>query len=99
MFSRKMMEVNEGIEKTMGPDKIYSALLVNGTTHYGSVHEQFIDCIMKSISGDNNHKPWNESDPFKNTYTPKSMEQKGSELSASTDMCSVALLLFIIAMI
>ena len=77
MFSRKMMEVIEDIEKAMGPEKIYSALLVNATTHHGSVHEQFIDCTMKFISKDYNHKPWNKSNHFDRHINPKINRAKG----------------------
>ena len=77
MFSRKMMEVIEVIEKRMGPEKIYPALLVNATTHHGSVHEQFVDCVMKFLSADFNHKPWNKSAHFSKHIHPKINRAKG----------------------
>ena len=44
--------------------KIYSAFLVNATTPHGLVVEQYIDCVVRLISDDFNHKSWNCSMNF-----------------------------------
>lgn len=64
MFNRKIVEVCSKIEKEIGPDKIYSAFLVNATTSHDSVLEQYIDCTVRLVSSDFNHKSWNKSREF-----------------------------------
>ena len=64
MFNRKIVEVCSKIEKEIGPDKIYSAFLVNATTSHDSVLEQYIDCTVRLVSVDYNHKSWNKSKEF-----------------------------------
>ena len=64
MFNRKIVDVCSKIEKEIGPDKIYSAFLVNATTSHDSVLEQYIDCTVRLVSSDFNHKSWNKSREF-----------------------------------
>ena len=64
MFNRKIVEVCSKIEKEIGPYKIYSAFLVNTTTSHDSVLEQYIDCTVRLVSVDYNHKSWNKSKEF-----------------------------------
>ena len=70
MFSRKFIEFCAAFEKEIGPDKIYSACLVNATTSHDSVTEQFIDCFTRLIAPDFNHKPWNKSADFSSFIKP-----------------------------
>ena len=64
MFNRKIVEVCSEVEKSIGPEKIYSACLVNATTTHDSVLEQYIDCVTRLVSSDYNHKSWNYSKSF-----------------------------------
>ena len=64
MFNRKIAEVCSKIEKEIGPEKIYSAFLVNATTSHDSVLEQYLDCNVRLVSADYNHKSWNKSREF-----------------------------------
>ena len=56
MFNRKIVELCSEMEKEIGPDKIYLSCLVNATTSHDSVLEQYIDCTVRLISKDFNHK-------------------------------------------
>ena len=64
MFNRKIVDMCSKIEKEIGPDKIYSSFLVNATTSHDSVLEQYIDCVVRLVSSDFNHKSWNKSREF-----------------------------------
>ena len=64
MFNRKIVDVCSKIEKEIGPEKIYSSFLVNATTSHDSVLEQYIDCMVRLVSSDYNHKSWNKSREF-----------------------------------
>lgn len=64
MFNRVMVNFFSRIEKEIGPDKIFSACLVNATISHDSVMEQYIDCTTRLVSSDFNHKPWNKSTEF-----------------------------------
>ena len=59
MFNRKTVELFAKIERSIGPEKIYSA-----TTSHDSVIEQYIDCVSRLISTDFNNKSWNKSVEF-----------------------------------
>ena len=64
MFTRVGVSLFAGVEREIGPDKIYSSFLVNATTSHDSVTEQFVDCFTRLISPDFNHKAWNKSEEF-----------------------------------
>ena len=64
MLNRKIVDMCSKIEKEIGPDKIYSSFLVNATTSHDSVLEQYIDCVVRLVSSDFNHKSWNKSREF-----------------------------------
>ena len=64
MFNRVIINTVGKIEKEIGPDKIYSSMLVNATTSHDSVLEQYIDCTVRLVSTDFNHKSWNKSSEF-----------------------------------
>jgi len=60
MFNRKIVEVVRDVENNLGTDKIYSSFLVNANTQHATV----FDCIVRFVSTDFDHKPWNYSKAF-----------------------------------
>ena len=94
MFNRKVVEVCSKIEKEIGPDKIYSAFLVNATTFHDSIVEQYIDCVVRLISDDFNHKSWNcsnSSSLFLEEETNKDKELKKERFNRFVYLAAVVL--------
>ena len=71
MFNRKLVEVVRDVENHLGTDKIYSSFLVNATTQHATVFEQYLDCVVRLVSPDFDHKPWNYSKMFHLFVAPK----------------------------
>ena len=63
MFIRTLDSVFKVIESSIGRDKIFACFNVT-TESQESVMTQFLDCSMRLISHDFDHKPWNCADQF-----------------------------------
>ena len=64
MFSRELMAVWKEIDTTIGPEKIFAHFSVSLSDQQDSVTEQWINCLLRLISHDFDHKSWNKADEF-----------------------------------
>ena len=74
MFNRAIIDVFQTIECAVGKDKLYAKVMVNATTTHDTVTEQFLDIMMRFISKDFDHKPWNYAIQFGTHIAPKKNE-------------------------
>ena len=56
MFNRKLVEVVRDVENYLETDKIYSNFLVNASTQHATVFELYLDCVVRLVSSDFDHK-------------------------------------------
>ena len=74
MFNRAIIDIFQTIESAVGKDKLYAKVMVNATTTHDTVTEQFLDVMMRFISKDFDHKPWNYAQQFGTHIAPKKNE-------------------------
>jgi len=94
MFNRIITKQWSEIENALGRDKIYSNFFVNATTATTSVTEQALDCMMRLINHDFDHKPWNKSIEFDVHIFPKpnkSVSLKKERINRLTLTCAISL--------
>ena len=73
MLNRAIIDAGPSsiIESAVGKDKLYAKVMVNVTTTHDTVSEEFLDIIMRFISKDFDHKPWNYAEQFDTHIAPK----------------------------
>ena len=71
MFNRAIIDVFQNTESAVEKDKLYAKVMVNAITTHDTVTEQFLDIMMRFISKDFDHKPWNYAEQFGTYIAPK----------------------------
>ena len=74
MLNRAIIDVSQTIESAVGKAKLYAKATVNVTTTHDTVSQEFLDIIMRFISKDFDHKPWNYAELFATHIAPKTNE-------------------------
>ena len=74
MFDRAIIDVFQTTESAVEKDKLYAEVMVNAITTHDTVTEQFLDIMMRFISKDFDHKPWNYAEQFGAYIAPKKNE-------------------------
>ena len=70
MFQRELDAVFKSIEEKIGHDKVFASFNVTPNSHE-SITTQFLDCNMRLVSHDFDHKPWNKANEFDIYIQPK----------------------------
>jgi hypothetical protein len=70
MFTRELDAAFKMIEESIGRDKIYASFNVMPDSPE-SVMTQFLDCTVRMVCHDFDHKPWNRADEFDLFIAPK----------------------------
>ena len=70
-FLRQLDGVFKEIEATIGRDKIFANFNVTPNESQESVMSQFLDCSVRLVSHDFDHKPWNKAEEFDLFIAPK----------------------------
>ena len=71
-FLRSMEAVFKDVEDAIGREKIFANFNVTPNESQESIMSQFLDCSIRLISHDFDHKPWNKADEFDLYIAPKS---------------------------
>lgn len=90
MFNNVITKQWAETENTLGSDKINSNLLVNTIASATSVTEQALDCMIRLINHDSDHKPWNKSheyDIYRAPWPSKSVSLKDEHFNSLTLTC------------
>ena len=74
MFNRTITDVFQTIESAVRKDKLYAKVMLNASTTHDTVTEQFLDLMIRFISKDFDHKPWNYAEQFGTHIAPKDNE-------------------------
>ena len=70
-FLREMDKVFREVEDAIGRDKIFANFNVTPNESQESILCQFLDCSVRLICHDFDHKPWNKADEFDLFIAPK----------------------------
>ena len=76
MFVREMLKLFVEIDSTLTPDKIYAGFAITITDTQISVMQNCIDCTLRLVSRDFNHKSWNKSEEFELFMAPDQIKIK-----------------------
>ena len=71
MFNRVLTKVWSEVDTTIGPDKIFAGFCLTINTEQVSVTENWLDCVLRLVSHDFDHKQWNKSEEFDLHIRPK----------------------------
>ena len=58
-------------DRTIGPEKIFAGFCFAINTEQVSVTENWIDCLLRLVSHDYDHKQWNKADMFDMFISPE----------------------------
>ena len=64
MFNRVLTKLWREIDTTIGPDKIFAGFCLTINTEQVSVAENWLDCLLRLVSHDFDHKQWNKAEEF-----------------------------------
>ena len=64
MFSRELEKVWKEIDTTIGPNKIFAHFNVSLSDQNDSVTQQWLNCLLRLVSHDFDHKSWNKACEF-----------------------------------
>ena len=93
MFLRELDAVFKMIEQKIGHDKIFASFNLTPNSQE-SIITQFLDCSMRLISHDFDHKPWNKADEFDIFIAPKgniSIKLASERFTRYTYLCAATL--------
>ena len=76
MFVREILKLFVEIDTTLTPQKIYAGFAVTLTDQQISVMQNCIDCCLRLVSPDFNHKAWNKSEEFQLFLAPEKHQIK-----------------------
>ena len=76
MFVREMMKLCVKIDTTLTPDKIYAGFAITITDQQISVFQNCVDCTLRLVSRDFNHKAWNKAEEFELFLAPRKIQIK-----------------------
>ena len=64
MFNRVLTKFWGEVDSTIGPDKTFAGFCLTINTEQVSVTENWLDCLLRLVSHDFDHKQWNKSEEF-----------------------------------
>ena len=64
MFNRVLTKLWSEVDATIGPDKIFAGFCLTINTEQVSVTENWLDCVLRLVSHDFDHKQWNKAEEF-----------------------------------
>ena len=64
MFSRELEKVWKEVDTTIGPNKIFAHFNVSLSDQNDSVTQQWLNCLLRLVSHDFDHKSWNKACEF-----------------------------------
>ena len=64
MFSRELEAVWKEVDVTIGPNKIFAHFNVSLSDQNDSVTQQWLNCLLRLVSHDYDHKSWNKACEF-----------------------------------
>ena len=64
MFGRELEKVWSEVDTTIGPDKIFAHFNVSLSDQQESVTQQWLNCLLRLVTHDYDHKAWNKADEF-----------------------------------
>ena len=70
MFVRVALKLFVEIDSTLTPEKIYAGFAITVTDQQISVFQNCVDCTLRLISRDFNHKAWNKAEEFELFMAP-----------------------------
>ena len=76
MFGREILGLFLDVDLALTPDKIYAGFAVTITDTQISVLQNCIDCTLRLVSRDYNHKAWNKAEQFELFLAPKVIKIK-----------------------
>ena len=76
MFVRETLKLFVEIDSTLTPDKIYAGFAITITDTQISVMQNCIDCTLRLVSRDFNHKAWNKAEEFELFMAPNQIKIK-----------------------
>ena len=76
MFVRETLSLFVEIDTTLTPDKIYAGFAITITDTQISVFQNCVDCSLRLVSRDFNHKAWNKSEEFELFMAPENIQIK-----------------------
>ena len=93
MFVRELDSVFKTIEQTIGPQKVFASFNVTPNSQE-SITTQFLDCGMRLVAHDFDHKPWNKANEFDIFIEPKknlSIRLASERFTRYTYLCAAML--------
>lgn len=75
-FTREILTLFVEIDTTLTPDKIYAGFAITITDTQISVFQNCVDCTLRLVSRDYNHKAWNKAEEFELFLAPESIKIK-----------------------
>ena len=76
MFTRELTKVWKELDQAIGPKKIFAGFSVNICDEQVSVAQQFVDCSLRLVTHDFDHKAWNKASEFDMFISPKTNPAK-----------------------
>ena len=76
MFGREILGLFVEIDTTLTPDKIYAGFAIMISDTQLSVFQNCVDCTLRLVSRDYNHKAWNKAEEFELFMAPQSIQIK-----------------------
>ena len=64
MFNRVLTKLWREVDTTIGPQKIFAGFCLTINTDQVSVTENWVDCLLRLVSHDFDHKQWNKAEEF-----------------------------------
>ena len=76
MFVRETLKLFVEIDSTLTPEKIYAGFAITITDQQISVFQNCVDCTLRLVSRDFNHKAWNKAEEFELFMAPQKFQIK-----------------------
>ena len=76
MFVRETLKLFVEVDSTLTPEKIYAGFAITVTDQQISVFQNCVDCTLRLISRDFNHKAWNKAEEFEMFLAPQKLTIK-----------------------
>ena len=94
MFSRELEKVWKEVDVTIGPQKIFAHFNVSLSEQNESVTQQWLNCLLRLVSHDYDHKSWNKANEFDIFLSPSANSAKRlikERFNSLVYSCAVAL--------
>ena len=76
MFTRETLKLFVEIDTVLTPAKIYAGFAITITDQQISVFQNAMDCTLRLVSRDFNHKAWNKAEEFELFLAPEKLQIK-----------------------